>query len=49
MPISINNQSLVNMSVYTNTYLDSNEYNKIMTATSVSWPESLPFQLNKYL
>ena len=49
MPISINNQTLVNMSVHTNTYLDSNEYNKIMIAANISWPEILPFQLNKYL
>ena len=37
------------MSVYTNTYLDLSEYNKIMIAANVSWPESSPFQLNKYL
>ena len=49
MPILINNQALVNMSVYIDTYLDSNEYNKTMTAANVSWPESSPFQLNKYL
>ena len=45
MPISINNQVIVNMNalVYIDTYLDSSKCNKIITATSVSWPKSSPF------
>ena len=47
MPISINNQAVVNMNkdtlVYVDIYLDSSKYNRIITAASISWPKSSPF------